>query len=59
MFLLVVFNLSKTALSDVSGCMYFSNNMYRYHDGLSLFMYLHLNMNGNIQNSMDVQHERK
>ena len=54
---MVAFNLGKTILSNVSGCMPF-DDMYGYYDGFSL-MYLHLNMNGNMKNNMYMHEIRK
>ena len=52
MFLLVgfmfAFNLGKTTLSNVSGCMSFDDSMHWCHNGLSFLMYLHLKMNENM-----------
>lgn len=39
--------------------MYFDDSMYGYHDELPLLTYLHLNMNGNMQNNMYVKQKQK
>lgn len=56
---MVAFNLGKTALSNVNGCMSFDSIIYGYHDELSLFIYLHLNMNENMKNNMYVHQIQK